>query len=117
MPPSMTPHGSPFVEVLPDERKESAAAFFARTFASFAARGVAVEQVVTDNGSCYRWKLFAKALAARTIRHIFTRPPLSPQWPSSPPCTEKTSENPHLAPVVAAAVAFDCFWVYAATKY
>lgn len=63
-----------YVEVLPDEKKESATAFLTRALDWFAARGVKVERVMTDNGSCYRSKLFARALAARTIRHIRTRP-------------------------------------------
>ncbi len=63
-----------YVEVLPDERKETATAFLTRALAWFAARGVAVERVMTDNGSCYRAKLFGLALNTRSIRHIRTRP-------------------------------------------
>lgn len=63
-----------YVEVLPDEKKESATACLIRALAWFAARGVTVERVMTDNGSCYRSKLFGKALAASAIRHIRTRP-------------------------------------------
>ena len=63
-----------YVEVLPDEKKETATAFLARALAWFAARGIRVERVMTDNGSCYRSRLFAAALRARTIRHIRTRP-------------------------------------------
>jgi hypothetical protein len=43
-----------YVEVLPDERGESAAAFLRRAVAWFAERGVTVERVMTDNGSAYR---------------------------------------------------------------
>lgn len=63
-----------YVEVLPDERKETATAFLTRALAWFAARGVEVERVMTDNGSCYRAKLFGLALNTRSIRHIRTRP-------------------------------------------
>lgn len=63
-----------YVEVLPDEKKESATAFLTRALAWFAARGVMIERVMTDNGSCYRSKLFGKALGDRHIRHIRTRP-------------------------------------------
>lgn len=63
-----------YVEVLADERKETATAFLTRALAWFAARGVGVERVMTDNGSCYRSKLFAKTLTARGIRHLRTRP-------------------------------------------
>lgn len=60
--------------MLPDEKKESATAFLARALTWFAARGIEVERVMTDNGSCYRAKLFGRALAAHAIRHIRTRP-------------------------------------------
>ncbi|QFT83110.1 IS2 transposase TnpB (plasmid) [Roseovarius sp. THAF27] len=63
-----------YVEVLPDERKESATAFLGRARAWFAARGIKVERVMTDNGSCYRSRLFRQILDAHTIRHIRTRP-------------------------------------------
>lgn len=63
-----------YVEVLPDEKTESATAFLARALDWFRAHGVKVERVMTDNGSCYRSKLFGKALAACAIRHIRTRP-------------------------------------------
>ncbi|MDB5470787.1 MAG: family transposase, partial [Caulobacter sp.] len=36
--------------------------------------GVAVERVMTDNGSAYRSKLFAQALLAAGARHVRTRP-------------------------------------------
>jgi transposase InsO family protein len=63
-----------YVEVLPDETKETATAFLARALAWFAARGIRVERVMTDNGSCYRSGLFGRALTACAIRHIRTRP-------------------------------------------
>lgn len=63
-----------YVEVLPDERKESATAFLCRALAWFAARGIGVERVMTDNGSCYRSRMFGSLLRGRAIRHIRTRP-------------------------------------------
>lgn len=63
-----------YVEVLPDETKETATAFLTRALAWFAARGIRVERVMTDNGSCYRSRLFGQVLTARAIRHIRTRP-------------------------------------------
>jgi transposase InsO family protein len=63
-----------YVEVLPDERKESATAFLRRALTWFAARGIKVERVMTDNGACYRSRLFRQVLDGRTIRHIRTRP-------------------------------------------
>lgn len=43
-----------YSEVLPDERKETAAGFWLRARACFVNFGVQVRQVLTDNGSCYR---------------------------------------------------------------
>lgn len=63
-----------YVEVLSDERAESATAFLSRALAWYAARGIRVERVMTDNGSCYRARLFRQALDEQTIRHIRTQP-------------------------------------------
>ena len=61
-------------EVLPDERKESCSGFLARAAAWFAARGVALERIMTDNGAGYRSKLFRRVVEAHGARQIFTRP-------------------------------------------
>jgi len=63
-----------YVEVLPDERKESATAFLNRALAWFATHGIKVERVMTDNGSCYRSRLFRQLMDAQSIRHVRTRP-------------------------------------------
>jgi transposase InsO family protein len=63
-----------YVEVLPDERGASAAAFLARAVAWFADRGVQVERVMSDNGSCYVSGEHARACAALGLRHLRTRP-------------------------------------------
>ncbi len=63
-----------YVEVLPDEKKQSTTGFLVRALRWFKARGVAVERVMTDNGSGYVAKLFRKALRILGIRHIRTRP-------------------------------------------
>ena len=63
-----------YVEILPDEQGESAAGFFRRAVAWFALRGVRVERVLTDNGSCYRSHRFARACAELSIRHLRTKP-------------------------------------------
>lgn len=63
-----------YAEVLADERKESAAAFLVRALAFFRTHRIKVERLMTDNGSCYRSKLFARICAEAEIRHIFTRP-------------------------------------------
>jgi transposase InsO family protein len=63
-----------YVEVLDDERKETVTAFLQRTVAWFAAQGVTIQRVMTDNGSGYRSKHHRKACAELGIRHLFTRP-------------------------------------------
>jgi transposase InsO family protein len=61
-----------YTELLDDERKETAAAFWARANAWFAERGIAIRKVLTDNGSCYRSHAFAEVLG--DIEHRRTRP-------------------------------------------
>lgn len=63
-----------YSEVLTNARKETAAAFWLRANAFFTAHGITVERVLTDNGSCYRSKLFAWTLSADGITHQPTRP-------------------------------------------
>lgn len=64
-----------YTEILPDERKTTAAAFWARAAAWFAACGISrIERVLTDNGACYRSRDFAAALAATDTAHTRTRP-------------------------------------------
>ena len=63
-----------YSEILTDETKETAAAFMGRAIEHFAARGIRVERVLTDNGSCYRSKVFNAVLAAADIKHKYTRP-------------------------------------------
>ena len=63
-----------YVEVLPDERGRSAAAFLRRAAAWFADRGIKIERVMSDNGSCYVSREHARACAALGLRHLRTRP-------------------------------------------
>ena len=63
-----------FSQVLPDERKESAIAFLKAAVAYYASLGIVVERVMTDNGSCYRSKAFAKACRKLDLKHIRTKP-------------------------------------------
>ncbi len=63
-----------YTELLPDERKDSAIGFLSRALAWFARHGVTVERLMTDNGSAYRSRDFAAAIAAADLRHIRTRP-------------------------------------------
>jgi len=63
-----------YVEVLPDERKTTATGFVIRALRWFRSRGVKVERIMTDNGSAYVSKLWAKTLRRLGIRHLRTRP-------------------------------------------
>ncbi|MDN5588430.1 MAG: IS481 family transposase, partial [Brevibacterium sp.] len=62
-----------YSEILSDEKKESAAAFWKRANAFYNGLGITVARVMTDNGSCYRSRLFNDALG-EAIKHKFTRP-------------------------------------------
>jgi transposase InsO family protein len=63
-----------YVELLDDEHGSIAAAFLERALAFYAAHGIAVARVMTDNGSPYVSRAFAEALITHEIRHIRTRP-------------------------------------------
>jgi transposase InsO family protein len=63
-----------YVEVLGNERRESAAAFLERAVAWYRARGISVERVMTDNGNAYRSSLYARACRRLGLRHLRTRP-------------------------------------------
>ena len=63
-----------YTEVLADERQDTAAGFLGRALAFYARHGIHVQRVLTDNGSCYRSKRFAKACRRLRVRHGFTQP-------------------------------------------
>ena len=63
-----------YVEVLADQKRGTTTGFLVRALRWFKARGISVERVMTDNGSAYVSRLFAKALRWLDIRHIRTRP-------------------------------------------
>lgn len=62
-----------YSEILNDETKETASAFWLRAVAFFAAHGIILRAVLTDNGSCYRSRAFAAALGPH-VKHRRTRP-------------------------------------------
>ena len=78
-----------YAEICPDERKETAAAFWGRAQAFFAGHGVTVRRVLTDNASCYRSWLFADALGER-------RSPADPAVPA-PNQRQGRTVQPHPA--------------------
>jgi len=63
-----------YSEILPDETKETAVAFWARAHAFFTAAGITIARVLTDNGSCYRSRLWRDTLREAGIAHKSTRP-------------------------------------------
>jgi len=63
-----------FTQIKPDEKKRSAIAFLKAAVAYYASLGIKVERVMTDNGSCYRSRAFARACKRLGLRHIRTRP-------------------------------------------
>lgn len=63
-----------FVQIHTDERKDSAVSFLQNAVAHYAALGVRIERLLTDNGPAYRSRLFAKTCQALGIKHSFTRP-------------------------------------------
>jgi transposase InsO family protein len=63
-----------YTEILPDETKETAAAFWVRAQAFFNDAGITVVRVLTDNGSCYRSRLWRDTLRETQVVHKRTRP-------------------------------------------
>ena len=63
-----------YVEVLDDEKGRTAASFLRRAVAFYAAHGITVERVMSDNGACYRSTVHAVACRALGLRHLRTRP-------------------------------------------
>jgi transposase InsO family protein len=63
-----------FSRVMKDERKASAIAFLKAAIAYYASLGIKVERVMTDNGSCYRSRDFARACKRLGLKHIRTKP-------------------------------------------
>ena len=60
--------------LLPDETAASATAFLALAHRWFAARGVRIHGLLTDNGSGYRGRVFAALCTQLGLRHHWTRP-------------------------------------------
>ena len=63
-----------YSEILPDETGPTAAAFWQRAQAYFTAYGITIRRVLTDNGSCYRSRIWRHTLAEAGITHKRTRP-------------------------------------------
>lgn len=63
-----------YVEVHPDERDSTAAAFLVAAATHFADRGIRIERVLTDQGTGYRSRRFAENLRQIGAAHRWTRP-------------------------------------------
>src|SRR3954465_3231305 len=63
-----------YVEVLDDEKGQTAAGFLRRAVDFFRRYGIHVERVLTDNGACYRAVVHALACRRLGIKHLRTRP-------------------------------------------
>jgi transposase InsO family protein len=63
-----------YVEVLEDEKATTAVGFLRRAIAHFAAFGIRVERLMTDNGNAYRSAIHALACKTLGLKHLRTRP-------------------------------------------
>jgi len=63
-----------YVEVLDDEKASTAIGFLKRAIGFYASHGIAVQELLTDNGGAYRSTVHAIACRALGIRHLRTRP-------------------------------------------
>jgi transposase InsO family protein len=63
-----------YVEVLDDELGTTTAAFLERAVAHYGELGIRTRRVLTDNGSPYRSRAFARTCAQTRVRHRRTKP-------------------------------------------
>jgi len=63
-----------FSRIMKTERKACAVAFLKAAVAYYKSLGITVLRVMTDNGSCYRSRAFAKACQRLELEHIRTKP-------------------------------------------
>jgi len=63
-----------FTQIKPDEKALSAVEFLKAAVAYYRALGVKVARVMTDNGSCYKSRDFARACKRLRLKHIRTKP-------------------------------------------
>ena len=63
-----------YSEILPDEKRGSSLRFLFNALRFFRSLGVKVERVMTDNGSSFRSRRYAKALRRLRVKHLRTKP-------------------------------------------
>ena len=65
---------SSYAEILPDEKKETTAAFLQRALSHYTSQGIRVQRILTDNGMCYHSMAVRAVCETHAIKHSFTRP-------------------------------------------
>ena len=63
-----------YSEIMPDEKRRSCLRFLFNALRFFRAHGVKVERIMTDNGTSFRSRRYAKALRMLKIKHLRTKP-------------------------------------------
>ena len=63
-----------FSAIYPNEQGPSAAAFLQAALAFFARFGIRIRRLLTDNGPCYKSRVFRRLCQAHNLRHLFTKP-------------------------------------------
>lgn len=63
-----------YAEALPDEKGPTTADFLVRAALAFAEVGISVERVITDNGGCYRSRVFVEAASQLGVQLRRTKP-------------------------------------------
>lgn len=63
-----------YVEVLPDQKGITAVRFLERALRFFKRHRLRVQEILTDNGSCYVSRRFRQACKRHGLRHIRTKP-------------------------------------------
>jgi transposase InsO family protein len=63
-----------YSEIFPDEKRRSCLRFLFNALRFFRAHGVKVQRVMTDNGTSFRSRRYAKALHLLKIKHLRTKP-------------------------------------------
>jgi transposase len=84
-----------YAEVLETLTAKDAAAFLRRAVAWFAARGVDVRAVMSDNGAAYVSRLYARTLRELNLRHLRIKPNRPPPTAKPNASSKHCSTNGH----------------------
>lgn len=63
-----------FTQLKPDQQATNAIDFLQQALDFYATHGIRIRALLTDNGSCYRSRLFRQACQRLGLKHHFTRP-------------------------------------------